>query len=371
MALPLSGPLSLANIQTEFGGTNPISLSEYYRGGALVANGIPQNANIATSGEINIGSFYGAQTAFVFTSVITANTNNYNLTTRLTSAGWGGTSPVVVNISINSGVVISSTASTTSAFIIGSYPAGSVVNITNNGTVAGLFGTGGRAASGGVNANGKAGGVAFQVGSPTTITNNNLISGGGGGGGVGGDIIASYCQGTGGGAGGAGGNAIVMTANLTLVNNYILAGGGGGGGGGASYRTGDANGSFSAGGGSGGGGQAYSGGNRGQLSNSIVSGGCSYGYFPSAPRDGAVGANGTYSSAGGGGAGGYNADINGSGGAGGSGGGFGAAGGAGADVSSEQGYYLYGGAGGAAGRAVLINSGTLTVTTVGTIYGAY
>ena len=36
MALPSSGVLTLNDIQTEFGGTNPIDLSDYYRGGGLV-----------------------------------------------------------------------------------------------------------------------------------------------------------------------------------------------------------------------------------------------------------------------------------------------------------------------------------------------
>jgi hypothetical protein len=49
MALQTSGAISLANIQTEFGGSNPISLSEYY--GA--ASGIP------ASGAISVSSFYG------------------------------------------------------------------------------------------------------------------------------------------------------------------------------------------------------------------------------------------------------------------------------------------------------------------------
>ena len=31
-----SGAISLSNIQSEFGGSNPISISEYIRGGSLV-----------------------------------------------------------------------------------------------------------------------------------------------------------------------------------------------------------------------------------------------------------------------------------------------------------------------------------------------
>ena len=50
MALQSSGPISLADIQTEFGGSNPIGLNEYYG----VDTGIP------SSGQISIGDFYGA-----------------------------------------------------------------------------------------------------------------------------------------------------------------------------------------------------------------------------------------------------------------------------------------------------------------------
>lgn len=59
MALPSSGVLTLNDIQTEFGGTNPIDLSDYYRGGGLVPNSGP-NAAIPTSGVISVTDFYGA-----------------------------------------------------------------------------------------------------------------------------------------------------------------------------------------------------------------------------------------------------------------------------------------------------------------------
>ena len=36
MALQTSGAISLLDLQNEFGGSNPISISEYYRGGGLV-----------------------------------------------------------------------------------------------------------------------------------------------------------------------------------------------------------------------------------------------------------------------------------------------------------------------------------------------
>lgn len=57
MALPSSGTISLNDIQTEFGGTNPISLSEYYRGGSFMSD---NNSNVPTSGTIDLADFHGS-----------------------------------------------------------------------------------------------------------------------------------------------------------------------------------------------------------------------------------------------------------------------------------------------------------------------
>ena len=59
MALQTSGAISLLDIQNEFGGSNPIEISEYYRGGTYVQDA-PVNSNIPTSGEISLDDFYGA-----------------------------------------------------------------------------------------------------------------------------------------------------------------------------------------------------------------------------------------------------------------------------------------------------------------------
>lgn len=60
MALPSSGPISLADIQTEFGGSNPISLSEYYAGGAYVQAGATGTYGaVPSSGAISLRDFYG------------------------------------------------------------------------------------------------------------------------------------------------------------------------------------------------------------------------------------------------------------------------------------------------------------------------
>jgi hypothetical protein len=59
MVLPSSGPISLNDIQTEFGGSNPISISEYY-------NAVP---GIPASGTITFSDFYGTSSAlYQFTS---------------------------------------------------------------------------------------------------------------------------------------------------------------------------------------------------------------------------------------------------------------------------------------------------------------
>ena len=57
MALPSSGTISLNDIQTEFGGTNPISISEYYRGGSFMTD---NNSNVPTSGTIDLADFHGS-----------------------------------------------------------------------------------------------------------------------------------------------------------------------------------------------------------------------------------------------------------------------------------------------------------------------
>lgn len=60
MTLPTTN-VSFSSIQTEFGGSNPISLSEYYRGGSYVkSNTNMPNGTIATSGAISISTFRGA-----------------------------------------------------------------------------------------------------------------------------------------------------------------------------------------------------------------------------------------------------------------------------------------------------------------------
>ena len=59
MALQASGAISLTDIATEFGGTTPHSLSEYYSAAA----GLP------ASGAITFDDFYGLSSAITVTDV--------------------------------------------------------------------------------------------------------------------------------------------------------------------------------------------------------------------------------------------------------------------------------------------------------------
>jgi hypothetical protein len=98
MALPTSGPLSLLDIQAEFGGTNPISLSEYYKGGAYVLN-TDYAPNVPSSGAIKISDFYGARKTTVTTLTFTSQGDNFfvlpatvvgNLQIVIMTGGGGG-----------------------------------------------------------------------------------------------------------------------------------------------------------------------------------------------------------------------------------------------------------------------------------------
>ena len=67
MALQTSGAISLAQVQSEFGGAHPISMSEYYQGGAYVPTTVSFgkdssiNSNIPESGVIRMSNFYGGR----------------------------------------------------------------------------------------------------------------------------------------------------------------------------------------------------------------------------------------------------------------------------------------------------------------------
>jgi hypothetical protein len=206
MALPPSGTLSLANIQTEFGGTNPIGLNEYYRNGGRVPNA-PQNAPIPTSGAISIGNFYGSTNRIPIGITFASPVQNVNLFDYRGPSYVAGISNI--NVTINPGVYVGSVATNAYALLVQSFTPGDVVTITNNGVIEGCGGNGGPGPfSANPGSTGGGGGPAIGLAYPITMQNNSVIAGGGGGGGSGAGVTPnkgpSYWGG--GGGGGAGYN---------------------------------------------------------------------------------------------------------------------------------------------------------------------
>lgn len=75
MTMQTTGAITLLQIQNEFGGTNPIALSEYYRGGTYVPNSV---TSLPTQGSISLSNFYGTSLGppAVTSLILTAQVNN-------------------------------------------------------------------------------------------------------------------------------------------------------------------------------------------------------------------------------------------------------------------------------------------------------
>lgn len=77
MTLPTSGPISLADIAGEFGGSTPHSLNEYYKGGGLVHPSASDPNGIPVSSTIDFQDFYGsAQYVAPTTRIISGGTGS-------------------------------------------------------------------------------------------------------------------------------------------------------------------------------------------------------------------------------------------------------------------------------------------------------
>lgn len=82
MTLPAVGqPISLAQIQTEFGGAAPTGIDEYYRNGTYVPS--QAASSIPTSGQIDFAAFRGASNTVIWT--YNGSTNLYTLSPNVPS----------------------------------------------------------------------------------------------------------------------------------------------------------------------------------------------------------------------------------------------------------------------------------------------
>ena len=243
MGLNSSGPISLGgttagqSIAVELGGTGTAQISLNCTSVRTLA-GVPSGAIIMPT------NFYGKSNAFAYT--VSANQTNFCMRAGAVTAGWNGTSKL--NVTINSGVIISSNSTGTPAMRIqGAYAGG--VSVINSGTIVGMGGNGGGGGCGncGGGGPGNGAGTALKICSTVTICNNaGVIAGGGGGGGGGGG--ASGCCGPAGGGGGGGGRS---------SNAANSSGGGGGASPGNPYNPGASGGSGTYAGAGGGGRGAY------------------------------------------------------------------------------------------------------------------
>jgi len=180
-----NGPsLAFDEIQSEFGGTNPIGLDEYYRGAGRVPSHV---TDVPTSGPISVRNFYGTNRRVVIPLNIPAGDYAYDVFNNRGSSYVAGLSDITVTVP--SGVLVGSTATDGYAMLVpNSFNPADTVTIVNNGVIQGRGGNGGESQFAAQPAGGNAGGPggsALWVNRPTTIQNNSVIAGGGGGGGSG------------------------------------------------------------------------------------------------------------------------------------------------------------------------------------------
>ena len=220
MVLPLTGPLSLSQVNTELGreaGTT-ISLGEA-EVRALAGVG---------SGPISKASLRGK--AAQFTHMITAHQLHLNLHSYLLGIGWDGTSKVEVTVA--SGIYIWSDNTSIPALDMGgAFPGG--LTLVNRGFIMGKGGDGGYVeADRTTYVAPTAGGPAIVLTGPISIDNSaGYIGGGGGGGGAqNGAPVAiiikepAYGPGGGGAGGGRGGPMLHGDTNGTVLGSFGAGG---------------------------------------------------------------------------------------------------------------------------------------------------
>lgn len=162
-----------------------LAMASLAQGGSLTVTASGASAVVSLNGN-------GINDGFVFSPTISADTSNYNLKAAALSAGWNGTTKLTVNITVNSGVVVSANSTGAYAFDTGAgFPAGSTITLTNKGHIVGMGGAGGTLYFDGTPDTVRSGGPALRAQYAMSVANTGTIGGGGGGG-----------EGCGGGGGG-------------------------------------------------------------------------------------------------------------------------------------------------------------------------
>lgn len=235
MPLPSSGAMRMgADIGVELGNTATSMISLGATAPRTLA-GVP-------SGAIRLAAdFYGKASAFIFNQTISSNTNDYNLRNAAIAAGWDQVLVLQATITINSGVFVGSSSTSSAAFQTGSsFPAGSTLSIINNGSIVGRGGNGGGGDLGpgqfaGAGGGGGAGVINSSGGDGQGASNNGSPGGNttGGSGGAQGSFLGPPTpvdSGYSGNSGANGGPALLVSYPTSITNNGTIGGGGGGGG---------------------------------------------------------------------------------------------------------------------------------------------
>jgi hypothetical protein len=187
---------------------------------------VAQTRTCGASGALN--GTYTTQACSPTSITLSFSTNNINLWNHLVANGWSNSGQAGTwFVNVASGVVIGSTSTTAPALDSGNFPAGSSLQLTNNGTITGRGGEGGAGSAqcGSPGLPGGAGGPAMQIRVATTLTNNGSIWGGGGGGG-GGGAGYPFAPVMGGGGGGAGAGLAANSGGAGASTTYSGASGG-------------------------------------------------------------------------------------------------------------------------------------------------
>lgn len=235
MALPLSGPISLSEINVELSRppTSTLSLND----------SVVRSLFGVLTGPISLSNGHG-KTTNEWLGTITTHQKEMNLATWALANGWNGSSHAVITVA--AGVYIYSDNVAIPAMTTGQFPGG--LTLVVSGYIMGKGGKGGSVYYSEGSENWippEAGGVALSLLTTTKINlNGGYIAGGGGGGGAGGSAL-NPSSGGGGAGGGASGDVINLSdgtynvwgsagGGLGAVGNNGIAnvwGGGGGGGG--------------------------------------------------------------------------------------------------------------------------------------------